>query len=106
MKYIANSNRYDHMEYNKCGESGLKLPAVSLGLWHNFGDNGNYDKIYKAVSSFDAPNIYYGIWQDEDGKRCIVFMEMIPKSLKMARSYNHSTVLTKLTVRGEDSEAE
>ncbi|XEC96260.1 L-glyceraldehyde 3-phosphate reductase [Paenibacillus tarimensis] len=37
MSYIANSERYDMMTYNRCGRSGLKLPAVSLGLWHNFG---------------------------------------------------------------------
>ena len=86
--------------------SEMEVLAPYDGIYADKADNGNYDKIYKAVSSFDAPNIYYGIWQDEDGKRCIVFMEMIPKSLKMARSYNHSTVLTKLTVRGEDSEAE
>ncbi|MBQ4085379.1 MAG: L-glyceraldehyde 3-phosphate reductase [Clostridia bacterium] len=35
--YIANENRYDTMEYRRCGKSGLKLPAISLGLWHNFG---------------------------------------------------------------------
>jgi len=38
MTYIANENRYDTMIYNRCGKWGLKLPAVSLGLWHNFGD--------------------------------------------------------------------
>ena len=37
MPYLANDARYDHMEYRRCGRSGLKLPAVSLGLWHNFG---------------------------------------------------------------------
>jgi L-glyceraldehyde 3-phosphate reductase len=36
--YNAASNRYDKMIYNRCGSSGLKLPAISLGLWHNFGD--------------------------------------------------------------------
>ena len=36
--YTANENRYEKMQYNRCGNSGLKLPAVSLGLWHNFGD--------------------------------------------------------------------
>ena len=41
MKYTANENRYESAEYRKCGESGLKLPAVSLGLWHNFGDNAS-----------------------------------------------------------------
>lgn len=36
--YQANEHRYDAMVYNRCGNSGLKLPAVSLGMWHNFGD--------------------------------------------------------------------
>ncbi len=35
--YIAEENRYDKMKYNRCGRSGIKLPAISLGLWHNFG---------------------------------------------------------------------
>lgn len=38
MVYQANPTRYRGMEYRRCGESGLKLPAISLGLWHNFGD--------------------------------------------------------------------
>ena len=37
MTYIPAADRYDHMIYNRCGRSGLKLPAISLGLWHNFG---------------------------------------------------------------------
>ena len=37
MHYIANELRYKKMEYRRCGNSGLKLPAISLGLWHNFG---------------------------------------------------------------------
>jgi L-glyceraldehyde 3-phosphate reductase len=37
MQYLASSQRYQTMEYRRCGNSGLKLPAVSLGLWHNFG---------------------------------------------------------------------
>jgi L-glyceraldehyde 3-phosphate reductase len=37
MEYIANQERYNSMLYNRCGKSGLKLPALSLGLWHNFG---------------------------------------------------------------------
>jgi L-glyceraldehyde 3-phosphate reductase len=39
MSYIAASNRYEHMAFRACGKSGLKLPALSLGLWHNFGDS-------------------------------------------------------------------
>ena len=37
MAYVPAQNRYDLMLYNRCGRSGLKLPAISLGLWHNFG---------------------------------------------------------------------
>jgi L-glyceraldehyde 3-phosphate reductase len=35
--YIANEQRYGSMQYRRCGKSGLLLPAISLGLWHNFG---------------------------------------------------------------------
>ncbi len=66
MKYTAGENRYDLMEYRKCGESGLKLPAVSLGLWHNFGDNADYDNMCKmcftafdnGITHFDLANNY------------------------------------------------
>ena len=64
--YCANDKRYDSIEYRKCGESGLKLPAVSLGLWHNFGSNADYDNMlgmcYTAFDSgithFDLANNY------------------------------------------------
>ncbi len=39
MTYVAAEDRYDSMPYRRCGRSGLKLPAISLGLWHNFGDD-------------------------------------------------------------------
>ena len=64
--YRANEKRYDEMVYNKCGESGLKLPAVSLGLWHNFGDRNSYENMcnmcYTAfdngITHFDLANNY------------------------------------------------
>ncbi len=37
MEYLANTKRYDEMIYKRCGDSGIKLPVLSLGLWHNFG---------------------------------------------------------------------
>src|SRR5436189_5421994 len=43
MAYTANPERYDKMKYRRCGRSGLKLPAVSLGLWHNFGHIDNFE---------------------------------------------------------------
>ena len=67
MNYTANGNRYSSgMEYRRCGKSGLKLPAVSLGLWHNFGDNGSFDNMRKmcftafdsGITHFDLANNY------------------------------------------------
>ena len=66
MTYKANENRYDTMPYNHSGESGLKLPAVSLGLWHNFGDTGNYENMCNmcftafdgGITHFDLANNY------------------------------------------------
>lgn len=43
MSYLANGERYQTMKYNTCGKSGLKLPAISLGLWHNFGGVDVYE---------------------------------------------------------------
>lgn len=66
MKYVAAENRYENLEYRNCGESGLKLPAVSLGLWHNFGDNSDYENMCKmcftafdgGITHFDLANNY------------------------------------------------
>jgi len=66
MSYTPASNRYDDMRYNYCGKSGLKLPAISLGLWHNFGsvdvfENGRaivrraFDR---GITHFDLANNY------------------------------------------------
>ena len=41
--YTPSPNRYDSMTYNHAGESGLKLPAISLGFWHNFGDTSPFE---------------------------------------------------------------
>lgn len=54
MIYSANDNRYQTMEYRRCGNSGLKLPAMSLGLWHNFGGESNFENAREIVlGSFD-----------------------------------------------------
>ena len=50
----ATATRYDTMEYRRCGQSGLKLPTVSLGFWHNFGDTGCYETMKQMVlTAFD-----------------------------------------------------
>lgn len=55
MHYRPNENRYDKMVYRKCGQSGLKLPAISLGLWHNFGEDfPHQSKRQICQAAFDA----------------------------------------------------
>ena len=64
--YKANENRYEKMTYNRCGNSGLMLPAISLGLWHNFGDNSSYTNMEEmcftafdnGITHFDLANNY------------------------------------------------
>lgn len=66
MIYKASPERYDRMEYRRCGKSGIKLPLISLGLWHNFGDVDvaeNYRKILhlafdSGITHFDLANNY------------------------------------------------
>ena len=64
--YTADKNRYEKMIYNRVGRSGLKFPAVSLGLWHNFGSKDNYDNMKElcrtafdyGITQFDLANNY------------------------------------------------
>lgn len=64
--YQPAPTRYDSMKYRSCGRSGLKLPAISLGLWHNFGDTGNFDNMKQllftafdqGITHFDLANNY------------------------------------------------
>ena len=62
MKYTANEARYESVEYRKCGESGLKLPPVSLGLWHNFGDNADYENMCRmCFTAFDNGIVHFDL---------------------------------------------
>lgn len=66
MIYSANEGRYEAVEYRRCGESGLKLPAVSLGLWHNFGESADFETMCRmcftafdnGITHFDLANNY------------------------------------------------
>ena len=65
-KYVANENRYDKMNYRRTGNSGLLLPELSLGLWHNFGDDDSFKNARKllktafdnGITHFDLANNY------------------------------------------------
>ena len=55
MPYTANERRYEAMQYARCGKSGLKLPRVSLGLWHNFGSCDAFDNMRAMLrAAFDC----------------------------------------------------
>jgi L-glyceraldehyde 3-phosphate reductase len=79
MTYVAADDRYEHMQYRRCGRSGLKLPAVSLGLWHNFGGTDPLERsrgiVRRAfdlgITHFDLANNYgppYGSAEETFGK--------------------------------------
>ena len=77
--YTASENRYETMPYFRCGRSGLKLPAVSLGFWHNFGDTGSFKNMEQicftafdhGITHFDLANNYgpvYGSAEETMGR--------------------------------------
>src|SRR5512144_291226 len=77
--YLASPNRYETMPYNRCGRSGLKLPAVSIGLWHNFGGVDTLENSREmarlafdlGVTHFDLANNYgppYGSAEETFGR--------------------------------------
>ncbi|WP_417887485.1 L-glyceraldehyde 3-phosphate reductase [Zunongwangia sp.] len=77
--YNAKSDRYSKMKYKRCGKSGIKLPMISLGLWHNFGDNSNFENsrallrtaFDNGITHFDLANNYgppYGAAERNFGK--------------------------------------
>ncbi|MGA9352506.1 MAG: L-glyceraldehyde 3-phosphate reductase [Terriglobales bacterium] len=77
--YVADSHRYDSMQYRRSGRSGLKLPAISLGLWHNFGGVDNFENARAmlrrafdlGITHFDLANNYgppYGSAEETFGQ--------------------------------------
>ena len=85
--YTPAKECYETMEYNRCGESGLMLPKVSLGLWHNFGDTSDYENMKQlcftafdnGITQFDLANNYgpaYGSAERNFGK--ILKEELMP----------------------------
>ena len=62
MSYVAAENRYDNMIYRRCGKSGLRLPVISLGFWHNFGHTAHYETATEiATTAFDAGITYFDL---------------------------------------------
>jgi L-glyceraldehyde 3-phosphate reductase len=88
-QYKASENRYCDMEYRRCGKSGLKLPVVSFGLWHNFGDTGSYENMKQmlftafdhGITHFDLANNY----GPEPGSAETNFGKILKENLKNYR---------------------
>lgn len=79
MSYVANGERYKNAQYKRCGKSGLLLPKVSYGLWHNFGSNADYENMKmlcftafdNGITHFDLANNYgprYGAAESNFGR--------------------------------------
>lgn len=77
--YVANTNRYSNMQYRRCGKSGILLPLLSLGLWHNFGQSDDFENAKSIVKTafdngithFDLANNYgppYGAAEETFGR--------------------------------------
>lgn len=87
--YTAKENRYETMQYNHVGQSGLKLPKVSLGLWHNFGCNSDYENMRQmcftafdnGITHFDLANNYGPNYGDAE----INFGKILANDLKTYR---------------------
>lgn len=87
--YIADENRYGKMVYKRCGESGLKLPVFSLGLWHNFGDLANHENMRDMIlTSFDLGITHFDLannYGPEAGSAERNFGQILASDLKAYR---------------------
>lgn len=85
MGYVADEKRYESMTYKRCGKSGLQLPLVSLGLWHNFGANDSYDNMKQmCFTAFDAGITHFDLannYGPEPGRAEINFGRIMKEEL-------------------------
>lgn len=89
MIYQPAEDRYQRMDYNRCGRTGLKLPAVSLGLWHNFGSVDNFDNARKMIRfAFDTGITHFDLannYGPEPGSAEETFGSVLKKDLSSFR---------------------
>lgn len=89
MTYIPDEKRYEKMIYNRCGRSGLKLPAISLGLWHNFGGINTFENSRNLIrTAFDLGITHFDIannYGPPPGSAEETFGEILKKDFKSYR---------------------
>lgn len=87
--YQASNERYETMKYFKCGNSGLKLPGVSLGLWHNYGENASYENMKNMIfTAFDNGITHFDLannYGPEPGRAEINFGHILKENLLQYR---------------------
>lgn len=87
--YCANENRYDDIPYRRCGKSGIRLPFLSLGLWHNFGENTPYQTSRDlAIGAFDQGITHFDIannYGPQAGSAEMTFGKILKEDLKPYR---------------------
>ncbi len=95
MSYKANEQRYDKMEYRRCGNSGLLLPAISLGLWHNFGHSSDFKNAQKMIfAAFDLGITHFDLannYGTPDGSAELNFGKIMQSDL---RSYRDELIIS------------
>lgn len=109
--YVVIPARYSTLPYHRCGKSGLMLPAVSLGLWHNFGDTANFENMRllcrtafdNGITHFDLANNYGpepGSAEKNFGR--ILKEDLAPTAMSSSSAPRRATPCGKgLTVTGE-----
>lgn len=87
--YLAEAERYSRMAYNRCGASGVKLPAVSLGFWHNFGESSPFEQMKRMIlGAFDLGITHFDIantYGPPPGEAERIFGRIISRELKPYR---------------------
>ena len=84
--YTASKERYTTMEYDHCGNSGLMLPKVSLGLWHNFGDNANFENMRKlCFTAFDNGITQFDLANNYGPEPCLLYTSPSPRDRTRSR---------------------
>jgi L-glyceraldehyde 3-phosphate reductase len=89
MSYIPNKNRYEEMQYRRCGNSGLLLPLISLGMWHNFGDIDDYENCRRILhTAFDSGITHFDLannYGPPPGAAEVTFGKIFKKDFKVYR---------------------
>ena len=89
MSYTPEQGRYNEMQYRRCGNSGLMLPALSLGLWHNFGEIDDFEKCREIVhTAFDNGITHFDLannYGPPPGAAEVTFGKILSRDLRLYR---------------------